>query len=212
LEDLGPVRNYNHVWKSGPEQKDMFVANKQDEHDQTRLLDSLETSFSSICCIDGAKAREENSIKETHVRRRNRVENLGVVKAVGIAMIEAHGKWRGIDANSDIGGRTRHVTFLTNRISEKLVVNREWPRDMGQEKAIQTARGPCDGRRKTAQGQSEVVMDMSQGRSGSMTIELPHGTFPGALRGFWTHEHSKPQYSVYAHTDLERFSPSSSSC
>lgn len=120
MEDFGSDRNYSRLWKSSPEQKDMFVANKEDEHDQTRLLDSLVTSFSSIYCIDTAKAREENSIKETHVRMRNRVEILGVVKAVGIAMIEAHGEWRGIDANSDIGGRTRHVTFLANRILEKL--------------------------------------------------------------------------------------------
>ena len=34
--------------------------------------------------------------------------------AVQIAMIEADGQWRGIDANSDIGGRVRHVTSIND--------------------------------------------------------------------------------------------------
>ena len=29
-------------------------------------------------------------------------------------MIEADGQWRGIDANSDIGGRVRHVTSIND--------------------------------------------------------------------------------------------------
>lgn len=64
------------------------------------------------------KKKLNGGIKEMHVR----VEILGVYKAVQIAMIEADGEWRGIDANSDIGGWARHVDL---RVQQNLMRRKE---------------------------------------------------------------------------------------